>query len=452
MAFNEQTRLADATLGEYTEVLIRGNGFGHESLWIKNHFRSQPFGIVEENIDSYTHNISQHVMQRFFEEEKGFTKVNETYYDDSGEVAVTFENLEIDLDKFEKVYKNAMVMYERLVDDTDPNSKVAKSIEKLCISVNKYGPREIVYRVYAPLGKDGILQEWIKFAHQNNFYKGKKIDADCQYLRLKGVKWDDLILPKKTKNLIKMRVNEMFDLKDYLDANDIPLKGGVILAGPPGTGKTVICKILANELKHTIIYALPDHLGRTGDIKRVCEMAKDLAPCVLIIEDIDYIAEERDHARNAGGVIELMNYLDGVQEFNNVITLATTNAQDKIENALKNRPGRFDRVVQVPTPDEDCRERMLRNFASKFVLLNDIDWALLVDKTDKLSGAHVKDLVKTAALHAIRKKSVNDDKKAIVGMEHFKAALDEVMNIDWSTVQKMQNNTRKMGFNSMDDD
>lgn len=452
MAFNEQTRLADATLGEYTEVLIRGNGFGHESLWIKNHFGSQAFGIVEENLDSYTHNISQHVMEQFFEKEKGFKKVNETYYDDSGEVAVTYENLEIDLDKFEKVYKNAMVMYER--DSVDaPEGQTGKGIkEKLCVSVNKYGPREIVYRIYAPLGKDGILQEWIKYAHKNNFYKGKKIDADCQYLRLKGVTWDDLILPKKTKNLIKMRVNEMFDLKEFLDANDIPLKGGVILAGPPGTGKTVICKILASELQHTIIYAMPDHLGRTGDIKRVCEMAKDLAPCVLIIEDIDYIAEEREHSRNAGGVIELMNYLDGVQEFNNVITLATTNAQDKIENALKNRPGRFDRVVQVPAPDEDCRERMLKNFASKFVLLDDIDWDILIDKTDKLSGAHVKDLVKTAALHAIRKKSVNDDKKAVVGMEHFKAALDEVMNIDWSTVAKMQNKTRKMGFNSMVDD
>lgn len=212
------------------------------------------------------------------------------------------------------------------------------------------------------------------------------------------------------------------------------------------TGKTVLCKILAKEINHTIIYALPDHLGRTGDIKRVCEMAKDLAPCVLIIEDIDYIAEERDHARNAGGVIELMNYLDGVQEFNNVITLATTNAQEKIEEALKNRPGRFDRVVQVPRPNAECRLRMLKTFVAKFILLDDIDWDLLVDKTDKLSGAHVKDLVKTAAMHAIREKSVDENKKAIVGMKHFKDALDEVMNIDWSTVAKMQNKSRKMGF------
>jgi AAA+ superfamily predicted ATPase len=449
MAYKDETKLTDATLGEYAEVLIRGNGFGHESLWIKSHFGRQQFGIVEESIDSYTHNIAQYVMNDFFEKEKKFKKVGETYYDDSGEVAVTFENLETDRQVFQKVYKNAMVMYERKVA-TDPDDDDEFYTEKLCVSINKYGPREITYRVYSPMGTDSIIQEWFKFAHANNMYKGKKIDADCQYLNLKDVTWSDLILPKDTKALIKMRVNEMFELKDFLDANDIPLKGGVILAGPPGTGKTVICKILAKELPYTVIYAMPDHLGRTGDIKRVCEMAKDLAPCILIIEDIDYIAEERDHSRNAGGVIELMNYLDGVQEFNDVITLATTNAQEKIEEALKNRPGRFDRVVQVPRPDEDCRERMLKNFASKFILVDDIDWDILVDKTDKLSGAHVKDLVKTAAMYAIRSKSVNEHKKAIVGMKHFKLALEEVGNVDWSTVSKMQNNSRKMGFNSED--
>lgn len=250
MAFNENTKLADATLGEYTEVLIRGNGFGHESLWIKSHFGADAFGIVEENVDAYTHNICQYVLKDFFETNQGYTKSGETYYDDSGEVAVTFENLETDLDKFVKVYKNAMIMYEKTAENNSSTSK-----EKLCVSINKYGPREIVYRVYAPLGKDGLLQQWIKYAHANNMYKGKKIDADCQFLKLKDVTWGDLILPKKTQALIRSRVNEMFDLKEYLDANDIPLKGGVILAGPPGcvlAGTKIKVKKVSEEGKHTI--------------------------------------------------------------------------------------------------------------------------------------------------------------------------------------------------------
>lgn len=433
MAFDPNKKLKDSSLGDYAEVLIKGNGFGHESLWIKTHFKEQSFGIVEENIDSYTHNICQFVMTRFFEKEMKLHKIGETYYDDSGEISVTYENVETDLGKHMRVYKNAMVMYE------------AKNGDKFCVSVNKYGPREIVYRIYAPKEMENILQKWIDFAVANNMYKNKKIDADCQFLKLTELGWEDIILPKQTEQLIKARVNEMFELREFLDANNIPLKGGVILSGPPGTGKTLLCKMIARETNCTVIYALPDHLSRTTDIKRVCEMAKALAPCVIIIEDIDYIAEDRESARNAGAVIELMNYLDGVQEFNNVITLATTNAQDKLEDAIKNRPGRFDRVIQIPRPDEKCRLQMLKRFTSDYTLEGEINWQSLAKDTKDLSGAHIKDVCKTAALYAIRQKSVDKDKKVIVSQLHFDAAIKEVMNIDYSSYHKLQSK-KKIGF------
>jgi len=439
MSFDQKTKLSQATLEQYTEALIRGNGLGNEVVWIKENFGKKDFTVVEEIMGMYSHNICQFTMKTFFELEKKYTKINETFYDDSGEVAVTYENLETDLGVFQKIYKHAMIIY-------------TKNKEKICVSINKFGPREIVYRIYSSQKNDSALQEWISYSHKNNMYKGKKIDADCKYLNLKDVTWDDLIIPKETQSLIRSRINEMFDLKEYLDINGIPLKGGLILAGEPGTGKTVLCKIIAKEINATVVYAMPDHLNTSLDIKRVCEMAKDLAPCVLMIEDIDYIAEDRDQARNAGGVIELMNYLDGVQEFNNVITLATTNSQDKIESALKNRPGRFDRVVQISRPKEECRMRMFKNFSRKFKLKDDVNWDRLVEKTDKLSGAHVKDLVKTAAIHALRARSFDKNKIAIVGMDHFTSALAEITNIDWSTVSKIQNKSKKMGFNSVFDE
>jgi hypothetical protein len=126
-------------------------------------------------------------------------------------------------------------------------------------------------------------------------YKGKKIDADCNYLKLEErATWDDLILPKKDAGAYSPRVNEMFDLKEYLDGERIPSQGRRNSRWPSRHGQdgTLQDSRQRNQIE-TVIYAMPDHLGRTGDIKRVCEMAKDLAPCVLIIEDIDYIAEER---------------------------------------------------------------------------------------------------------------------------------------------------------------
>jgi hypothetical protein len=212
------------------------------------------------------------------------------------------------------------------------------------------------------------------------------------------------------------------------------------------TGKTVLCKILAKELGVTVLYAMPDHMGRTHDIKSVCEMAKNLAPCMMIIEDIDYIAEEREFSRNSGGVMELMNYLDGIQEFTNVITLATTNAVDKLEKAVKNRPGRFDRVINIPIPDEDCRMRMFKNFTKRYQITEDVDFEKMVADTVDLSGAHVKDICKTAARNAIREKSYDERKLAILKQDHFDKALREIKNVDYASHYKELAKTRRMGF------
>lgn len=433
--------LKDCSLEQFTEAMMKSNGFGHDALWIKSHFGTQKYCILEENLEQYMHNICQHSMEKFFTDEVGATKIIETFYDEGSETAVTYENLATDYQTYMKIYKSAFVVYEN------------KNKERICVYINKYTGREITYRVYAPVAQEKLLIEWMEYARKNNFYKNKKIDADCQFLQLETVTWNDIILEKKTIDVIRGHVDELFIYSEFLKANNMPMKRGVILAGPPGTGKTMLAKVLAKEVPATVIYCLPSHMERAADdISRICEMAKDLSPAMLIIEDIDWIAENRDEARNAGAVIQLMNYLDGVQEFNDIVTIATTNNVDKIEDAIKNRPGRFDRVISIPKPNAECRMRMFEVFTKRFILDN-VDLSKVVQTSKDYAGAHVKDLCVTAALFAIREGSVNSDKRAIVKQEHFDKAIKEVSNIDYASHQKAQiSSRRKMGFSSEFDD
>jgi cell division protease FtsH len=426
-------KLADATLADLTDILIKGNGFGHEGVWIKSFFGSSNYAVVEETLSQYQHNTCQYIMDDFFGE-KNFKKIGHTYFDEGGELAVIYENLEIDLKQFQKVYKSAFVMYE--------NDK-----SKICVSINKYSRSEVIYRLYAGTDMTDLLSQWIEYGRIHNVYKGKKIDANCQFLELAAISWDDIILPTEIVSTIRSQVDELFLYGDYLKANGMSLKRGVILAGDPGTGKTLLCKMMSKEVPGTVVYAMPHHLESAGNIRSVCEMAKDLAPCVLIIEDIDWIAENRDDSFNAGAVIELMNYLDGVQEFNDIITLATTNNVDKIEAAVKNRPGRFDRVFTIPKPNKSCRDRMIRSFMNKFIVGDDFDYANVVQNTDDLSGAHIHEICKTAALYAIRNKSVDENKKAIVSNKHMELSLDEVKNVNYSSFHKAQSKRKLAGFN-----
>jgi ATP-dependent 26S proteasome regulatory subunit len=335
------------------------------------------------------------------------------------------------------VYKNAVVMYER-------------KDEKICVSINKYSEREITYRIYSAK-ESKLLSEWLEFSRKHNMYRGKKIDANCQFLKIADVRWEDIILPADVISVVRSHVDELFVYSEYLKANNMTLKRGVILSGEPGTGKTMLCKAMAREIDGTVIYALPSHLERSGDIARVCEMAKDLAPCMLIIEDIDWLAEDREQTYSAGAVIELMNYLDGVQEFKDIVTLATTNNHEKIEKAVANRPGRFDRVIDIPKPDQTCRERMFKKFTEKLKFEGEIDWAKVIRKTDGLSGSHVKDVCKTIVLHAIRSKSTDENKIAIVKQSHFDSALAEVNNEKFSSFKKASGKKSRIGFGADDD-
>jgi len=175
------------------------------------------------------------------------------------------------------------------------------------------------------------------------------------------------------------------------------LKRGILLHGPPGTGKTL-----------TVNYLLTSTAGRTTVlltggalpwIEAAFGIARELAPSTVVLEDVDLVAAER-FTRNSGGVLfELLNQLEGLEEDIDLLVVLTTNRPDIIEPALAARPGRVDLALEAPLPDPDGRRRLLNLYAHDIVLPTDT-LAQLVELTEGVTGAFIKELMRQATLRA----------------------------------------------------
>jgi len=430
----KKTKLIEATLESYRKISSR---IDIESIMMENFFGKVETFVFSDNVSNYFHNIMQYNLDGFLKE-LGFDLIEDFSIRDSEFLSQAKKiKVQCEENKFFDAYSDAYLFFEN------------KELEsKLCLKINKnYGNNGYYYEIFSDCEKSDLLIQWKNYSQKNNFYKGKKISADCSFLKInKNITWEDVIIDEKIKNVISENIEKLFSMSDALKKNGIMLKRGIIVEGSPGQGKTMICKVLIKELPVTILYVLPTHIHDRSDVARICDMAKDLSPTLLILEDIDYLAEDREGPGGAGwSVIDLMNKMDGIEGFENVVTLATTNLIEKVENAIKNRPGRFDRVISLKNPSKDGIVRMLKNFTQKFKVDAKINFEKMSEKLDKMSGAYIKDLCITAALLAIQENSVDENGIAILLGKHFIEALKEIKDKDFSQNQTFVEN-KPMGF------
>jgi len=426
-------KLVDATLKDYALALMSAESDSLKEVSLNVFFGNQKRETNDtELFDTYEHKKIQFVWKDFFETNE-WTLVKEVCFGYLTELPPTMMGIEISIDKFMNIYKEAVVFFE------------SSSGKKLCIEISQ-GPRGGFYYTFHTTEKnDKTFHELRKYADEKNLYKGQKIDCDCRFLRLDNISWDDVILSDGVDRVIKSNVNDLFALRDKLKKFELSVKRGVILHGPPGTGKTKIVKCLAKDADYSVLYALPsDFSPNSGGIKRICSMAKDLAPCLLIIEDIDWIAQSRSKG-NGAFVIELMNYLDGIESFGDIITLGTTNCLEELEDAVKNRPGRFDRIIHIGNPTKESRKKMIQRFTMKFTIDKLVNIDKLADSLEELTGAHIFDLCNTAAMYAVRDDSIKKE-KLFIQKKHFNEAIKEVKEKDYSNYIEQQSKKKIFGF------
>ncbi|MCX8190560.1 MAG: AAA family ATPase, partial [Candidatus Diapherotrites archaeon] len=186
---------------------------------------------------------------------------------------------------------------------------------------------------------------------------------------------------------------------------------GVLLHGPPGTGKTLIAKAVANEVDaHFISISGPEIMSKYyGEseqrLREIFEEAKQNAPSIIFIDEIDSIAPKREEVTGEVErrvVAQLLALMDGLESRGQVIVIAATNRPDAIDPALR-RPGRFDREIEIGVPDRDGRKEILEIHTRKMPLAEDVNLDDLADITNGFVGADLEALCKEAAMHALRR-------------------------------------------------
>ena len=241
---------------------------------------------------------------------------------------------------------------------------------------------------------------------EHNVYRGRVISLHqhqdhtvrVQFHAVRAVERDAVVLPDGILERIERHTVGIAAQVERLRQVHHHVKRGVLLHGPPGTGKTLTVSYLLGVMpgRSTILLT-----GRgLGLIEQALSLARELAPATVVLEDVDLVAAERTMpGGNQGVLFELLNQMEGLDEDADLLFLLTTNRPDIVEPALVARPGRVDLAVEFPLPGAAARLRLLRLYAREIVLDEDAE-ADLVQRTDGVSGAFVKELMRQAALRA----------------------------------------------------
>ncbi|MEM3781858.1 MAG: CDC48 family AAA ATPase, partial [Candidatus Micrarchaeaceae archaeon] len=245
-----------------------------------------------------------------------------------------------------------------------------------------------------------------------------------------NVHWNDIGDLEKVKEEVKEAVELPLKEPEAFEKVGIrPIKG-ILLVGAPGTGKTLLAKAVATEREANFISikgpeVLSKYVGESEKtVRELFRKARMAAPCIIFIDEIDAIAGTRGEYTEDSRVTErvvdtLLTEMDGLQDLNNVVVLAATNRPDSVDPALL-RPGRFDKIIEIPMPNAEARLAILKVHTRRMYLDKDVDLAEIANATENYTGAEIENVVREAGMFAIR------DKRTIVKGEDFKKAMEEV--------------------------
>ncbi len=278
------------------------------------------------------------------------------------------------------------------------------------------------------------------------------------FVEVPDVRWDDIGGLGDLKQELREAVEWPLKYHAIFTYADATPPKGILLYGPPGTGKTLLAKAAANESEANFISVKgPELLSKwVGEsekgVREIFRKARQAAPCIIFFDEIDAIAPTRGGDFGNSHVTErvisqMLTELDGLEILTNVLVVAATNRPDIIDSALL-RPGRFDRLLYIPPPDEQSRTQILQIHTRKKPLAEDVNLEELSRQMEGYTGADIASLASTAVMLAMRghisryqdpKKAEDNAKDLKISRQHFEEAMKKVRPLSTKELDMYKN-------------
>ena len=313
------------------------------------------------------------------------------------------------------VYKTAMVpddgLVQRLLDAGV--STTGEEIEQTStlVSILAWVLPIIIFVALGQYMSRKMMEKMGGGGNSMMFNMGKS-NAKVYVKSTEGIKFDDVAGEDEAKENLTEVVNYLHDPSKYQEIG-ASMPKGILLVGPPGTGKTMLAKAVAGEANVPFFSMSGSEFVEmfvgmgASKVRDLFKQAKEKAPCIVFIDEIDAIGQKRSGGQYGGNdereqtLNQLLTEMDGFESNNGVIILAATNRPESLDPALT-RPGRFDRRVPVELPDLKGREEILKVHAKKIKVAEDVDFNKIARMASGASGAELANIVNEAALRAVR--------------------------------------------------
>jgi cell division protease FtsH len=276
-----------------------------------------------------------------------------------------------------------------------------------------------------------VIAELAMLRSTLNVFRGQVLElttgdggAGLSFVDLPTTRREDVILPDSVLRRVDRHTIDISARRRALRATRQHLKRGLLLYGPPGTGKTHTARYVIGRMAGaTVVMLAGNSLYRVSD---AAHLARELQPAVVLLEDVDLVAEERGHGHASSPILfELLDAMDGAGPDADILFILTTNRPEVLERALAHRPGRVDVAIEVGLPQEEERLRLFRLYGRSVPLvLDEVDLDSIIERTSGVTASFIKELLRRSVIEAL---DAQGEPLQAVRAEHVHRALDDMM-------------------------